>query len=78
MRVHGPGLRLARESRGWTLAQLGKAVNLSESRLSKMERHSEGTMPAKLIKIAEVLNVPLGALTSEHFPTAGQSKGDAA
>ncbi len=78
MKVHGPGLRLARESRGWTLAQLGAAVNLSESRLSKIEKHSEGTMPAKLLKIAEVLNVPLGAITSEHYPTDKITTSDAA
>jgi len=77
-RTHGPGLRFARESRGWTLEALAKAVGSSKSHLCQVERGDKDASPGLLLRLTEALNVPSGLLTSANFPRPELSRNDAA
>lgn len=81
-RTHGPGLRFAREHLGWSLAALADKAEISKTHLFEVERGTRDLSPGKLRHLAEVLNVPLGLLTSASFPhdweTFADEEGDVA
>lgn len=68
MRVHGDALRALRTDRGWTLKHLADRVGVHLSRISKVERPSQGLADETVKKIAKEFGVPLQALTDPDYP----------
>lgn len=59
----GELIRQARRDRGWTLAKCAAVTGLSESAISKMERHGRGLRgTANFLLLACALGVDVGAL----------------
>jgi len=67
----GPRLRHARLVAGYTLLQLARKANCSESLISKIERGQASPSLATLHRLAVALDTNIGALTSEEIPASG-------
>jgi transcriptional regulator with XRE-family HTH domain len=55
-------LRLERESRGWTLADLAARSGVSRAMISKIERHEASPTAALLVRLAGAFDLTLGGL----------------
>lgn len=57
----GKAIRAARKARKWTLEELGGRVGVDTGNLSRLERGEQGASQGLLIKICEVLGLPLSS-----------------
>lgn len=53
-------VRALRQARGWTQAELGSRLGLSQARLSEIERGGGSFTAEQLIAVLELFNVPIG------------------
>jgi len=63
----GSCIRLRRLEKGLSQERLGEALGLSFQQIQKYERGINGCAPARLAKIAQILDTPMAAF----FPEAG-------
>lgn len=68
MHINGTSLRAIRERSGWTVTGLAAAVDIGRSHLSNVEAGRRQLSPSKALAIADVLGVPLAAITSVYTP----------
>lgn len=68
MHINGEALRAIRERSGWTITGLAAAVTIGRSHLSNVEAGRRQLSPTKARLIADVLGVPLAAITSDYTP----------
>lgn len=57
----GAAIRAARKARKWTLEELGGRVGVDTGNLSRLERGQQGASQDLLVKICEVLGLPLSS-----------------
>lgn len=63
---NGAAIRALRESHGWTGVKFARAVGISHPHLFNIEAGNRRASPPVLRKIADVLGVPLAAITSDR------------
>lgn len=61
----GATVRALREAYGWQLSKFAVAIEMSHGHLANIEAGRKIATPEKLRKIADILGVPLAALTTE-------------
>lgn len=61
----GATIRALREAYGWQLGKFAVACHMSHGHLANIEAGRKTATPEKLRKIADILGVPLAALTTE-------------
>ena len=61
----GAKLRSARSSQGMSLAQVAQTTGLSKGFLSRVERDETSPSVATLVRLCQVLSLPVGALFAE-------------
>lgn len=66
--ANGPAIRIIRQLKGWDLRRFAAHVKISESHLGNVENERRGLPPDKLLRIAEALDVPIGAITTKSEP----------
>lgn len=62
----GATIKALREAYGWQVSKFAIAVGMTHGHLSNIEAGRKRATPEKLRKIADVLGVPLAALTTEY------------
>lgn len=67
MKSNGAALKAIRVSLGWTLERLAEAAGSSKTHLSQVETGVKNASPALLRRLAEVLDVPVAAISSPHY-----------
>lgn len=67
MKPNGVAIRALRQARGCGLRELSRRTGLTRPYLSRLERGKRGATPETVHLIAEALNVPPEALTSEDI-----------
>jgi transcriptional regulator with XRE-family HTH domain len=65
------GLRLERESRGWTLADLAARSGLSKAMVSKIERREASPTATSLVRLAGAFDLTLAALLARAEAPSG-------
>jgi transcriptional regulator with XRE-family HTH domain len=66
--VNGAAIRAIREAQGWGTSKFATALPLSTSHLSNVEAGRKVRVSPKVARrIADLLNVPLAAITSPHY-----------
>lgn len=58
----GKRLKMAREAKGWTQAELGQLLNVSDATINRYERGQRRPDPNTLRRLAEALDVSLDHL----------------
>lgn len=66
MTPNGAAIRALRESLGWSGVKFAAAVGISHPHLFNIERGKRQASPPVLRKMADVLGVPLAAITSQR------------
>lgn len=61
--ANGAAIRTIRQLKGWNLRQFAALVQISESHLGNVENGRRDLPPAKLLRVAEALGVPVGAIS---------------
>ena len=61
----GPRLRALRRRKGWTIAELGQAVEIDKAHVSRIERGLKTPSIGTLARIAKALDAPIGHLVGE-------------
>lgn len=61
-------IRALRQARGWTQAELGQHLGLSQARLSEIERGGGSFTAEQLLTVLELFNVPIGAFLPPTDP----------
>jgi transcriptional regulator with XRE-family HTH domain len=64
--TNGAALRAIREAKGWGLRKLASQAGVSHSHLSNMEAGRKQGSPEVLRGLADLLDVPLAAITGSH------------
>jgi transcriptional regulator with XRE-family HTH domain len=60
-------IRSRRKERGWNQTQLGRAVGIDQSTVSTWELGQSTPSGDALIRLAEVLDIPVGQLADQYF-----------
>lgn len=68
MEINGSSLRAIRERTGWTVTGLAAATGIGRSHLSNVEAGRRQLSAGKARTVADVLGVPLAAITSTYTP----------
>ncbi len=69
-------IRLLRERRGLSLAELARRAGLAKQTLSRLEQGSGNPTVDTLFAIAEALRVPVTRLVAERRPSVTVQRGD--
>lgn len=62
----GATVKALREANGWALGKFASAVGLSHGHLANIEAGRKRLTPEKARLVADTLNVPLAAITTEY------------
>jgi transcriptional regulator with XRE-family HTH domain len=62
----GATVKALREAHGWALGKFASKVALSHGHLANIEAGRKRLTPAKARQIADLLRVPLAAITTEY------------
>jgi transcriptional regulator with XRE-family HTH domain len=74
LRQNGAAIRSLREKDGWHQPEFARKVGMSQSALSNIEREKRSARPATIHRIAQVLRVPVAAITRDYDePSDSQS-----
>jgi transcriptional regulator with XRE-family HTH domain len=66
IRANGAAIRALRAAYGWKPSKFATAVQVSHGYLTNIEAGRKQPSPEVLRRIADALNVPLAAITSEY------------
>jgi transcriptional regulator with XRE-family HTH domain len=72
----GARVRAWRKERGWTQQRLADALGVTHHQLQKYERGSDRLIASRVLRISQLLNVPIAAFFEEAVPPPSQA-GDA-
>jgi HTH-type transcriptional regulator/antitoxin HipB len=67
----GPTLRALRQARGWSQAELGRRIGLSQERISSIERQPERVTVGQLLTLLMALDAELRVQARQLAPPAG-------
>jgi len=66
--INGVAVRAIREAKGWPSGRFATSCQISTGYLSNIERGEKPRASAEVVRrIADVLGVPLAAITSSHW-----------
>lgn len=68
MQINGASLRAIRERSGWTTSGLARAAGVGHSHIANVEAGRRQLSPDIARRIADILGVPLAAITSDYTP----------
>lgn len=72
----GPVLRRLRKARGWSQAQLGQRIGLSQERVSAIENHPERVNLDTLLTLAMALDAQFSIAARSEAPAAQTAPGE--
>lgn len=70
MQINPAALQALRQRSGWSVSKFAVAVQTTHSHISNIEAGRRQASPELILRMAQVLDVPLMALISDRAPEA--------